>query len=105
LAPVDDRPVWSVACLLIKRQHRRRGLSAQLLRAAVTFAAQHGAAILEGYPHAKAAGRMPDLFAWTGIASAFARAGFVEVARRSPGRPIVRIDLGKPRRDKLHAGR
>jgi GNAT superfamily N-acetyltransferase len=105
LAPVDDRPVWSVACLFIAKAHRRRGLSTQLLRAAVAFAAQHGAATLEGYPHANAAGRMPDLFAWTGFASAFARAGFVEVARRSRRRPIVRSELGKTRRAKLHVAR
>ena len=34
---------------------------------------------------------LPDVFAWTGIASAFAKAGFVEVARRSRTRPIYRL--------------
>ena len=36
---------------------------------------------------------MPDVFAWTGMASAFRKAGFREVARRSAGRPIMRIEL------------
>src|SRR5262245_14495751 len=34
LRPVDERPVWSITCLFVDRAHRRRGLSARLLRAA-----------------------------------------------------------------------
>jgi hypothetical protein len=36
---------------------------------------------------------MPDVFAWTGVASAFLKAGFVECGRRSETRPIMRRDL------------
>lgn len=32
---------------------------------------------------------MPDVFAWTGLASAYLKAGFREVARRSESRPIL----------------
>ena len=35
--------------------------------------------------------KIPDSFVWTGLPSAFERAGFVEVARRSPARPIMRV--------------
>jgi hypothetical protein len=31
-----------------------------------------------------------DAFAWNGLAAAFRKAGFREVARRSPTRPIMR---------------
>ncbi len=48
LKPVDDKPVWSISCLFIKRPYRRRGVSALLLRAAVKFAANHGASVIEG---------------------------------------------------------
>jgi GNAT superfamily N-acetyltransferase len=89
LAPVDDRQVWSVTCFFIAREHRRRGLSRALLEAAVRFAAERGARIVEGYPVEPRA-RQPDPFVWTGLASAFRRAGFREVARRSPTRPIMR---------------
>ncbi|HEV2130002.1 MAG TPA: hypothetical protein VGR27_02810 [Longimicrobiaceae bacterium] len=34
--------------------------------------------------------RMPDVFAWTGLASTFRKAGFVEVARRAETRPVMR---------------
>jgi hypothetical protein len=61
-----------------------------LLRAAVAYAVEEGAQIVEGYPVVPRNPSMPDVFAWTGMLSAFQQAGFVEVARRSETRPIVR---------------
>jgi len=90
LGPVDDRPVWSVACLFVARPYRRQGVSARLLEAAAEHAGRHGATIVEGYPTVPSTDRAPDAFLWTGTAAAFERAGFREVARRSPTRPIVR---------------
>jgi len=93
LKRVDEEPVWSVVCFFVARSHRRSGVSVSLLRAAVEHAARRGARFLEGYPVEPSAGRMPDVFAWTGIAAGFRKAGFVEVARRSPTRPIMRMRL------------
>jgi GNAT superfamily N-acetyltransferase len=90
LKPVDERPVWSVTCFFIARPYRNRGLSSKLLKAAVDFARQHGARIIEGYPVEPRKGRMPDAFAWTGLPASFMKAGFTEVLRRSPTRPIMR---------------
>lgn len=90
LKPVDDQPVWSVTCFFISRPFRRRGLTVQLLEAACAYAAAHGAHIVEGYPVEPAGGRTPDPFVYVGLASAFRKAGFTEVARRSPTRPIMR---------------
>jgi GNAT superfamily N-acetyltransferase len=90
LKRVDDQPVWSVNCFFVARPFRRRGLTAGLLRAAVAYAAAEGAQLVEGYPVAPRNSTMPDVFAWTGLLSAFEGAGFVEVARRSETRPIVR---------------
>lgn len=89
LAPVDDRSVWSITCLFVRKADRRRGVSRQLLRAAVEFARSNGARIVEGYP-VDPARDQPDPFVWTGLASTFRRAGFREVARRSATRPIMR---------------
>jgi GNAT superfamily N-acetyltransferase len=90
LAPVDDRPVWSIACLYLRKDVRRQGLSTKLIRAAAEYARSRGAKLVEGYPQIPRKDAMPDVFAWTGFASSFERAGFREVARRSPTRPIVR---------------
>jgi len=96
LQPVDDRPVWSVSCLFVLKTYRRRGVSARLLRAAAEYAARRGARIVEGYPIEPTMERTPDAFIWTGLPSAFKRAGFKEVARRSRTRPIMRRNV-RPR--------
>ena len=91
LAPVDDRPVWSISCLFVARPYRRHGVSVRLLRAAAEMAMARGARLVEGYPQQPATAKAPDPFIWTGTASAFRTAGFAEVARRSPNRPIMRF--------------
>jgi GNAT superfamily N-acetyltransferase len=90
LAPVDDRLVWSVSCLFVRKEWRRRGLSVQLLEAAAEHAFARGASIVEGYPVEVREGKLPDPFVWTGLLPAYLRAGYREAARRSPTRPIVR---------------
>lgn len=89
LKPVDDHPVWSISCLFVAKEYRRQGLSTQLIRAATKFAKSQGAKIVEGYPQA-VTGSLPDAFVWTGLEPSFLKAGFVEIARRSPKRPILR---------------
>lgn len=94
LKPVDDKPCWSVSCLFIHKLHRKKGVATALLEAAVAYAGAKGAGILEGYPVEPKSGKnIPPAFAWTGIPSAFEKAGFKEVLRRSPTRPIMRIKL------------
>ena len=97
LAPVDDRPAWSVVCFFVARPYRRQGLSVRLLREAVRHAAARGATLVEGYP-TDTRSRAADAFVWTGLASAFERAGFREVARRSRTRPIMRRPIRGARR-------
>ncbi len=90
LARVDDEPVWSVPCFFVSRQVRRQGVSVALLRAAAQHAQAHGARVLEGYPIEPKGASMPDAFAWVGLPGSFKKAGFKEVLRRSPHRPIMR---------------
>jgi len=96
LAPVDDEPVWSVTCLFIRKDWRRRGLSTRLLRAAAELARAGGARIVEGYPISPSTTDMPAPFLWLGTPPAFVAAGFVEVARRSRLRPIMRKAVRPP---------
>jgi GNAT superfamily N-acetyltransferase len=92
LAPVDDKPVWSIVCLFVAKPFRNKGVSKALLEAAVKYAREQGARIVEGYPFEPKT-RLPDPFVWTGLTSAFIRAGFKEVLRRSKSRPIMRRRL------------
>ena len=90
LKRVDEAPVWSVVCFFVSKGFRGQGLTTTLLRAAVDYARQQGARIIEGYPIEPKNPRVPAVFASTGLASAFRQAGFVEVLRRSETRPIMR---------------
>lgn len=92
LREVDEQPVWSITCFFVARPFRRRGVTGKLLEAAITYAKKRGARILEGYP-VDAKAQSADTFVYTGLASTFLGAGFKEVARRSPTRPVMRHDL------------
>lgn len=97
LKRVDDQPVWSVVCFFIARAYRQQGVSLQLLQAALDYAQENGARILEGYPVEPKKGSTPDVFAYTGLASMFLQLGFVEAARRSETRPLMRYYFVTPR--------
>ena len=93
LKPVDDKPVWSIVCFFVAKPFRHKGVTVKILEAAVKYAKEQGAKIVEGYPVEPKKGRTADVFAYTGLASAFRKAGFQEVARRSETRPIMRYFL------------
>jgi GNAT superfamily N-acetyltransferase len=95
MKPVDDKPVWSIVCFVVPSQYRGQGVAHALLKGAITFARQNGAKLVEGYPIDKP-GRSVDGFIWHGVKSMFDAAGFGEVARRKPQRPVMRLRLAKP---------
>ncbi|MCJ7423618.1 GNAT family N-acetyltransferase [Candidatus Bathyarchaeota archaeon] len=90
LKRVDDKQVWSVVCFYIAKQFRHKGITVHLLRTAIEHIRKRGGKIVEGYPIEPKKGKFPDVFAYTGLASAFHKVGFLEVARRSETRPIMR---------------
>jgi GNAT superfamily N-acetyltransferase len=89
MAPLDDKPAWAVPCFFVRRDMRGKGLTLALLKAAMRFAAEHGARLVEGYP-IDSKSRGADTFLWHGNARTFEKAGFREAARRSPTRPLMR---------------
>jgi GNAT superfamily N-acetyltransferase len=95
LKPVDEQQAWSIVCFFVAKSYRKQGLMNYLLHAAVDYAAQQGASIVEGYPLDPTQESTPDVYAFTGLVASFAKAGFVEVARRSPSRPIMRYFIKK----------
>jgi len=92
MKPVDAAPVWSVVCFVVPAEFRRQGVATALLAAAADYARRRGATALEAYPVDKA-GRCRDEWLWHGAKSMYDKAGFVEVARRRPERPVVRLEL------------
>ncbi len=102
---VDDRPSWSIACFVVARDRRGRGVARALLRGAIAFAREHGAVVLEAYPidaAAMADGRVPAPQAYTGTLATFLAEGFDVAAAttaRSGGAPrvVVRRELAAGR--------
>ena len=92
MKPVDENPVWSVICFVIPSEFRGQGISHLLLKGAIAYAKKRGARLIEAYPVDKP-GRSSDDGMWFGAKSLYDRAGFKEVARRKPTRPVVRLNL------------
>jgi ribosomal protein S18 acetylase RimI-like enzyme len=98
LAPIDDRPVWSIVCFVVAGRQRGQGVATALLDAAIAYGRERGAKTLEAYPIHESRGRISSASAYTGTQGMFERAGFevVELRRwneESPPRPIMRLEL------------
>ena len=89
---VDETPVWSVICFVVPAAERGQGVARALLDGAIAYARKQKVKVLEAYPIDKAEASVP-MSMWFGAASMFERAGFVEVARRKPTRPMMRLAL------------
>lgn len=87
---VDDQPVWSVICFVVPAEFRGQGVARALLQAAIAYAGKKGAKLLEAYPLDRKS-RSSDDAMWFGAKSMYDAAGFEEVARRKPHRPVVRL--------------
>ncbi len=90
MKPVDDQPVWSIICFVVPAAFRGQGVARALLAGAVAYARKRGVRWLEAYPVDRP-DRASDESMWFGAKSMYDAAGFEEVARRKPHRPIVRI--------------
>lgn len=92
----DDTGVWWVACFAVGARFRRSGIGSALLHGAVEFARQHGATAVEGHPVDVAAlkgNRAAGSALYTGTEAMFTAAGFTEVGRTFPTRPVMRLVL------------
>jgi GNAT superfamily N-acetyltransferase len=86
--------VWWVTCFAVDSRYRRSGVGSALLQAAVEFARDHGATAVEGHPVDVAglsAARVGGSAVFTGTVAMFAAAGFTEVGRTYPSRPVMRV--------------
>ena len=92
MKPVDARPVWSIVCFYVDPRARGKGITEALVKGAVRYARSKGARLVEAYPVDKAERSQPDSM-WFGAKKIFDRAGFKEVARRKPTRPVMRKTL------------
>lgn len=98
IPPVDDVPVWSVVCFVVRPSHRRRGVAEALLLGAVDHARKYGAPAIEGYPVDPEGGRVNPSLAYVGTIGMFERAGFRRLLKTTAKsdrrhRWVLRLDL------------
>jgi GNAT superfamily N-acetyltransferase len=88
----DDSDAWWVSCFVVRRENRGTGIGVALLDAAADWAAQHGASVLDGHPvDTDGLARTPSPSAvFTGTVAMFRQAGFAEIGRTHPTRPVMR---------------
>jgi len=92
-----DEHVWRATCFFIKTSARGHGVMDALLEGGLAFARANGARVVEACP---IEGKANNVDAYVGLASVFTHAGFKEVARRKPNRPLMRLDLRAPRKSR-----
>lgn len=92
MRPVDERNAWSIICFVVDPAARHRGVARAMLAGALAWARSRGATLIEAYPCDRT-GPARDDDMWFGAKSMFDRAGFTEVARRKPTRPVMRRAL------------
>lgn len=90
LKRLDDRPVWSIVCFYVAKSYRGNRLIAELIRAAIDYVREEGGKIVEAYPTQPTSGRLPPVSSFMGVPAVFESVGFVECARPSRSRVIMR---------------
>ena len=75
IRPVDDVPVWSIICVVVRGGHRKQGVVGHLIQGAVEWARANGAPAVEAYP-VDPPGRMDLTMAFVGTKAMFDAAGF-----------------------------
>jgi len=93
---IDDLPVWSILCFLVRVGYRRRGVAAALLDGVVDVARRSGAPGVEAYPIDPEGGRVDTGFGYVGVTPMFEKAGFrrlVETSATSDRRPRILMRL------------
>lgn len=92
----DDPHAWWITCFAVEGRHRRIGVGAALLAAAVDFAREQYATVLDGHPvdvDALRARRVSGSALFTGTMAMFVAAGFSEIGRTQTSRPVMRRTL------------
>jgi ribosomal protein S18 acetylase RimI-like enzyme len=97
MKPVDEQPVWSIVCFVVPSAYRGQGIARALLDGAIGYAREHGARLVEAYPVDLSVREAAESL-WFGTKTMYDAAGFEEVARRKPERPIVRLQTAQARR-------
>jgi GNAT superfamily N-acetyltransferase len=90
LKKLDDTPVWSLVCFFVDKEYRNQGFIQEVLRGAITYVRDQGGTVIEAYPTVPKSEKLPPVSSYMGIPAMFEKAGFVEVARPSKSKVVMR---------------
>ncbi len=93
LKRLDDLPVWSIVCFFIAQGFRGQGIAEAMIGAALDYVQRRGGAMVEAYPTPPKPTPLAPVSSFMGLPAMFARAGFVECARPSRSKWIMRCRL------------
>ena len=93
LKRLDDTPVWSIVCFFVAKGYRGQGVAESLIRAAVDYVKSQGGKVVEAYPTVPKTDKLPPVSSFMGMPTMFERAGFVECARPSQSKVIMRHSI------------
>lgn len=85
----SDEGIWSIACFFVVRRLRGRGITRQLIEAAVGYARAHGAVVVEAYP----VDADSPSYRFMGFVPVFEKAGFIDVGREGMRRHVMQLTL------------
>ena len=88
-------PQWRIGCCFVGKGHRRQGVAALALAGALTFIAELGGGVVEGYP--ESAESVPAGFLFNGALSTYEQAGFVRDRPIGKHRWVVTKDVDATR--------
>jgi GNAT superfamily N-acetyltransferase len=90
LKRIDDRQVWSIVCFFVAKDHRRQGLMQKLIHAAIDYIQSQGGKVVEAYPTIHKSERASPVSSYMGFPAMFEEAGFIECARPSKSKVVMR---------------
>ncbi|QPC93030.1 GNAT family N-acetyltransferase [Mesorhizobium sp. INR15] len=84
----SEKGIWSIVCFFVTRPHRKSGVGAALLDAAIEYAHNNGASAVEAYPVD------PDSpsFRFMGFKAMFAARGFRAIGMAGSRRHVMRLE-------------
>ena len=85
----DLEDVWSIACFYIRSAYRRQGMTTQLIKAAIDYARENGAKVIEAYP----VDYDSPSYSYMGRIGTFERLGFKEIAMAGTRRHMMRLGV------------
>jgi len=93
LKRLDDQPVWSIVCFYVAKGFRGQGVAEALIGGALDYVKGRAGAIVEAYPTPSKKTPLAPVSSFMGLPAMFARAGFVECARPSRSKVIMRCKV------------